>query len=59
MKAREKHERSTPIYNNGNNGNNGKKEKEEEKEIFLSEDEIKKEKEIEDFNAKLSAMNID
>ena len=51
--AREKHERSTPIYNNGNNGNNGKKEKEEEKEIFLSEDEIKKEKEIEDFNEKL------
>ena len=35
------------------------KEKEEEKEIFISEDEIKKEKEIEDFNAKLSAMNID
>jgi hypothetical protein len=38
--AREKHERSTTIYNNGNNGN---KEKEEEKEIDLSFLEEKKE----------------
>jgi hypothetical protein len=33
--AREKHERSTTIYNNGNNIKNENKEKEEEKENFL------------------------
>ena len=36
-----------------------KEKKEEERKVTLSEDEIQKEKEIEDFNAKLSAMNID
>jgi hypothetical protein len=42
-KAREKHERSTTIYNNGNNGENGKKEKEEEKEILVSNPKEEKE----------------